>query len=422
VKILRKKFIYIFIFSLLGVFAFKLQAFVRAPEKEEVIEEVIKLPEYNPVVEIENTVIQFDSLLEDNLKQSGTVGAAAVVTYKGKVALIKCFGVRKAGENLPVNKNTVFRLASVSKSITGVLAGILHEEKIISLDDKVLDYLPELRLKQPEYAHELTIRHLLSHTSGLIPHAYDLMVEDHVPLEKIMERLDEVDNTAPPGKLYGYQNVVYSIYDPVTQVKTHRTFGDVLEEKVFIPFGMKDASTGFEAFKNNLNKAYPHYNRGHNRFSPMRLNDRYYNTAPAAGVNASIADLGKLLAALTDPNGSAIPENVKNTIFEPQVKTPLKRSYFRSWGREAQQKRYSIGWRLVNYKGREIAYHGGYVSGYKAEIAVCNQENIGIAILSNSPNTATAKNIPAFLNLLFDYKDTLANQTTTEKAEKTGKS
>jgi len=260
------------------------------------------------------------------------------------------------------------------------------------------------------------VRHLLSHTSGLIPHAYDLMVEDHVPLEKIIDRLDEVDIAAPPGKLYGYQNVLYSIYDPIVEVKTQQSFNSLLNEKVFVPFGMNDASTGYEAFKNNDNKAYPHYNRGKNRFSPMRLNNRYYNTSPAAGVNASISDLGQFLIALTNEDSETISEDALKTVFTPQIKSPLKRTYFRSWGR-LQSKEYSIGWRIVGYKGRKVAYHGGYVTGYKAEIALCEEEGVGIAILSNSPNSSTAKSIPAFLNLLFDYKDNLALKNSSESQD-----
>ena len=254
----------------LAILAFKLQSFVGTEKAEEQAKQEVAAveSEYNPVVEIENTVTSFDSLLEQNLKESGTVGAAAVITYKGKIALVKCFGVRKAGEKNPVNENTVFRLASVSKSVTGVLAGILDEENIVKLDDRIVDYLPNFKLKNPEYTNQLTVRHLLSHTSGLIPHAYDLMVEDKVPLEKIIERLDQVDQTAAPGQLYGYQNVVYSIYDPITCAKTHQTFESVIKEKLFQPFGMADASVNFEDFKNNNNKAYPHYNRGAQSLQP----------------------------------------------------------------------------------------------------------------------------------------------------------
>ena len=87
--------------------------------------------------------------------------------------------------------------------------------------------------------------------------------------------------------------------------------------------------------------------------------------------------------------------------------------YFRSWDK-VQSKHYAIGWRIVDYKGRKVAYHGGFVSGYKAEIALCEQEDIGIAILTNSPSNSSAKNIPTFLNMLFEYKDNLAMKNSSE--------
>lgn len=414
---MRRKYFFIIILAGLVVLAFRLQSSVNRKEKTEIQVEEPQIPPYNPVVEIQSTLQEFDSLLEANLEQSGVVGAAAVITYKGKIALLKCYGVRKAGEKDPVDKNTIFRLASVSKPITGVLASILDDEDIIHLDDKVIDYLPNLQLKNPESTKELKVRHLLSHTSGLIPHTYDLMVEDHVPLDQILDRLNEVEITASPGQLYAYQNVLYSIYGPITQTKMHESFDQVIHEKLFGPFGMNDASTGFKAFKNNQNKAYPHSNQGHNHFSPMKLNDRYYNTTPAAGINASISDLGQFLINLTDPNSSAISEHARQTVFTPQVKSPLSHTYFRSWGRGIQSKEYSIGWRIVNYKGRKIAYHGGYVLGYKAEIALCEEDEIGIALLCNSPSAETAKNIPAFLNMIFREKEKLALEEKEQRPE-----
>ncbi|MCE4564623.1 beta-lactamase family protein [Maribellus sp. CM-23] len=411
----RKKIYFAVIVSVLLILTFTVHSFVKQPVniKTEELEE--PEPVYNPVVEIQSTLDRFDSILSENLKQSGTVGAAAVVTYKGRIALLKCYGVRKAGTKDPVDKNTIFRLASVSKSITGVLASILDDENLVNLDDKVADYIPGFSLHDPHCAQELTVRHLLSHTTGLVPHAYDLMVEDHVPLVKIIERLPEVPLTAAPGEIYGYQNVMYSLYDPVASAKTKQSFDHLMREKVFVPFLMQDASTGFEAFKENENKAYPHQNVGNRHFKALKLNDRYYSTAPAAGVNASISDLGQLLANLTDPDSKVISDKVRETILTPLVKSPLNRGYFRSWGKGVQSKQYSIGWRIVDYKGRKVAYHGGYVSGYKAEMAYCEDEEIGIALLTNSPVSESAQNIPDFLNLIFAEKERIAMENSSAK-------
>ena len=360
---------------------------------------------YDPASEISALLTPFDSIVEDNFKSSGTVGAAMVITYKGKVVLTKCFGVRKEGETDAVDAHTIFRLASVSKSITGVLAAIMDDEDIVKLDDRVVDFLPDFQLQDPNYTQQLTVKNLLSQTSGVIPHAYDLMVEDKVPLNKIMTYLNQAPITAAPGQIYTYQNVLYSVYEPIIEAKTQMTFKDLMTQKVFIPFGMNDASLTFESFMDDTNKAYPHTQVSTRKYRSIPLNDRYYNTAPAAGVNASISDMGQLLTALSGHHAELLSPYASQNIFTPQIHTPVRRKYFRNWGQDISDISYAIGWRIVNYRGRTVAYHGGYVKGYKAEIALCNDNDIGIAILSNSPNNDNSKCIPTFFDMYFDYND-----------------
>jgi beta-lactamase class C len=348
--------------------------------------------------DIEEIVQEYDSLLTAEIKTTKTVGAAVAITYKNQVVLLKCFGVKKSGTKDSIDENTIFRLASVSKSVSGVLAGILAEENVIGLDDKVTEYIPGFRLKTQTSTDELTVRNLLSHTTGLAPHAYDDLVEQKVSLNQIMNQLYLVNTASEPGQLYTYQNVMFSLYDTIVASKTGKKYGDVLKEKLFVPFGMNDASTGFESFRNNKNKAFPHSGN-----TSLKLNDRYYNTTPAAGVNASISDMKNFLLTLLADSTVAL-NNVEEMIFAPQIQTDLSRGYFSQWNK-LDSKEYGIGWRIVGYKGRKVAYHGGYVKGYRAEIALCKDEQFGIVYLSNSPTAIAAKSIPEFINRLFDFKD-----------------
>ncbi len=345
---------------------------------------------------MDSLVFKYDSLLAPLIDSAGTVGAAIVITYKGEIIYLKCYGVKEAYGKDPIDENTIFRLASVSKTITGVLAGILDSEGIIELDDKVIDYLPGFKLKDSVNTCDLTIRHILSHTSGLVPHAYDNLVEANVPFKTIIDSLKLVNISDVPGKLYGYQNVVFSLYDTISEAKTGMKFEDLLKEKVFGPFGMINASAGFQAFADNENKAFPH-----RRFGELPLNDRYYNTNPAAGVNASISDLGRFLLAVTGYNTGALSESVADKVLTPQVLSPLKRAYLRKW-KGVESKHYALGWRIIGYKGHEIGYHSGFVEGYHAEIAVCRDEGLGIAFLTNSPGGVGSLTVPMFLDLYFE--------------------
>jgi beta-lactamase class C len=396
----KKKFLPVVLFLLLVTTS--TQQIASSPD-------VMNNGEERPLTHTEKEVVQMQGLFDDynqwlthEITASGTVGAAVAVIYKDQLALLKCFGTKEAGQDAPVDEHTLFRLASVSKTITGTLAGILARQQLLDFDERVVDILPGFCLYNPENTSNLTVRNLLSHTTGLIPHAYDDLVEDYVSFCTIYDRLKQAPVSAPPGMIYSYQNVMFGLVDTIMTVKTSRDYGQLVHEKLFSPLGMYDASTDFESFRNSANKALPH--RGWNgQYNKLPLNDRYYNVAPAAGVNASISDMAQFLLALLDNENLIIDDEIREQIFFPQVVTPLSRGYFKYWDR-VDKKQYALGWRIIDYKGRNIAYHGGYVNGYKSEIALCREENLGIVYLTNSPNNVASQSIPVFLNSYFDYK------------------
>ncbi len=371
------------------------------PEKEKIIET-------KTYTAFDSLIFRYDSLITSEIDGSATVGAALAVIHKGDIAFMKCFGVKKQGENEPVNAHTVFRLASVSKTITGVLAGILAEEKAVGLDDRVVDYIPDFRLKDSLSTYGLTVRHLLSHTSGLVPHAYDNLVEAGLPMTAIMDSLFRVNISGAPGLLYGYQNVLFSLYDTIAALKTSKSFDQLLTEKLFIPFGMRNASAGYHPFSSNNNKAYPHIGYYGGKYRALPLNNRYYNTIPAAGINASIMDMARFLIALSDRESTHSIHRIADSVMTPQVVSPLRWHYLRKWDR-VDSKHYGLGWRLIGYKGRNIAYHGGYVQGYRSEIALCREEEIGIAFLTNSPNRVGSMVVPSFLDMYFEREGRKVN-------------
>jgi beta-lactamase class C len=116
--------------------------------------------------------------------------------------------------------------------------------------------------------------------------------------------------------------------------------------------------------------------------------------------------MGNFLIAITQKEDSLFSNAEREIVFTPQVNSILKRSYYRHWGK-IKSKKYALGWRIVDYKGYQIAQHGGYISGYQSEIAICGEEEIGIAVLTNSPNSNFSKIVPGFLNLYFDHKNKL---------------
>ena len=343
---------------------------------------------------------EFVQFMEQELDSTNTVGAAFTIVHGGEVVYTGTYGVREKGSLKEVDEHTLFRMASVSKGFAGVLASILEQDGAFSLNDRVVEHYPEFLLKDSVNTADLTIRNLLSHTSGLVPYAFDNLVEADQDLPTIIERLDEVDISAPPGELYGYQNVMFSMLDPIVRRATGIPYQDLLQERIFNPLGMTDASAGPVDMDRNPNLAYPHV-RTKKGYTALHPHEGYYNVLPAAGVNASISDMGSWLLALLGYKPEWMSDTVLNNISTPVIYTPLKWQYTRYW-KPFRERYYSLGWRIYNYQGRQIVYHGGYIRGYRAEIAFCPSEDVGIAFMQNSPNNLASRCVPTFIDLFLE--------------------
>ena len=380
----------------------------------------IELPPEEPVIEVKPVddpevtryevpvfppLRDFVSYMDQELDSTHTVGAAYTLVRSGEITYASTFGERKRGSGQEVDAHTLFRLASVSKGFAGALACMLEQEGKVSLDDRVVDHYPGFNLKDSLSTEEMTISHLLSHTTGLVPYAYDNLVEANKQLPDIISRLDEVNISAPPGDVYGYQNVMFSMWDPIARRATGTPYEVLVDEMIFKPLGMKDASVGRIVDTSNLNMAFPHV-RGRDGYIALKPHQGYYNVLPAAGVNASISDMGQWLLALLGYKASVFPDTISKQLAEPLIYTPLKYRYTRNW-QYFKGRYYSLGWRIYQYRGRKIIYHGGYIRGYRAEIAFCPAEDVGIAFMQNSPNSLASKVVPRFFDLYFDHQEGL---------------
>ncbi|MBN2485482.1 MAG: beta-lactamase family protein [Bacteroidales bacterium] len=337
---------------------------------------------------------EYGNYILSQVDSTKTVGAALAVVSHDSLLFMKTYGVRIAGTADSVDFNTKFRLASVSKGFAGVLACILQEEGILNLDEKIIETVPGFHLKSAENTVQLTLKHTLNHSTGIEAHAFDGMAGDGAPYSRIVDQLKQANIAGKPGDIYSYQNAIFSLIDTVLRAKTYCTYSELLYEKIFYPLGMNDASVDFEAMKTNRNVAYPHQ-MVNGRYTTIKLNSGYYNVAPAAGVNASISDMAKWLKALMGGAPNVIDTTVRRNIETPLIYTPLKRQYTKHWGK-VDEKYYSLGWRVYKYNGHTIVYHGGFVRGYRAEIAYCPELKTGMVFLQNSPNALAGKVVPEF--------------------------
>ncbi|MEJ7646283.1 MAG: serine hydrolase domain-containing protein [Chryseolinea sp.] len=338
--------------------------------------------------------------------EARTPGAAIAIVYDSTIVYLKGFGLKKNGNTAPVDVNTVFRIASVSKCFAAFLTGILVEDTLLHWDDSIVQYLPKFKLKSPEETEKLTIRNVLSHTTGLPYHAYTNMVEEGIPLDSMLSWLKNITLAGQVGRSYSYQNVAYSLIGNVIQKRTGGTFEDEMRQRVFKPLGMKTASIDYASIMKNKNVAQPHQQR-RTKWVPGKITNTYYNVAPAGGVNASISDMAQWMIALLGNRPDVISKATLNTLFTPVIKAPSKN---RNYGRmhRLSSSYYGLGWRVLHYPADTLIYHGGYVNGYRSEVAVNPKHKIAVCILANAPGPLADNGIPLFFNLFESSRDSIA--------------
>ena len=345
-------------------------------------------------------VKKYGRYAQKKLKSKGIPGAALSIVSINNSDYIHTMGVTKTRNGQKVNKHTRFRLASVSKTFAGSLSAKLAANGLLELDKPVSDYIPDF--KGTVYENDLKVFHLLSHSSGLVPNAYDNLIESRMDYPGIVEKLLSVKPICKPGECYGYQNVMFSLIGDVILQSTDTSYKQWLKEAIFEPLKMNDASLGFESMTNDKNYALPHV-RGKKRWYSAKLKKNYYKVSPAAGVNASASDMAIWLKAQLGqyPDVLSLDTLAKQT--RPYTNTK-KEMYRRVWKKHLNEAYYGLGWRVYNYADETLYYHSGWVQGYRSDLVVFPHLNIGFSLIVNAETGVINELTTEFIDRLLEYK------------------
>lgn len=342
----------------------------------------------------------FDAFIQQAIDQGFAPGAAAAVVYDGNIVLEKGYGVRSIKDASPADEHTIFRIASLSKSFASFLTGRMVQKGLVNWEDPVVKYLPDFCLKTDEHTQALQLDHLLSQSSGLPYHAYTDQIEIGKSISEIMPLLYDLDLIGKPGKIYSYQNAVFSLAGEVLQAATGLSYEENLRNELFQPLNMRDASASLSGFLNSPNAAMPHDITRAGIWRQLAPSPNYYNAAPAGGVNASASDMAQYLLAMLGERPDVISPETLEKLGEPMVYSPVRYRYFGHWS-NLNKVWYGLGWRVLELSnGEKLLYHGGYVAGYRAEIAVHPEKGWGVCVMFNAAAGMADQCVPKFMELL----------------------
>jgi len=350
-----------------------------------------KIPDITPQAR------QLEQLAAQLVAQKHLPGLAMAIVQNGQVVSMRGFGVTELGGNQPITIDTVFRLASLSKAFAATLSALLIDEDAMSWDSPIVNQLPAFKLRNLASAQTVSVRDILSHRVGLTRNTYDRDLESDQPYPLLAERLSDAPMACAPGDCYAYQNIAFSLIGDLVFAATGDFYSHQVEKRIFAPLGMYSSTYGRDGLEASASWAHPHVRSGRG-WAPVEPKESYYHVPPAAGVNSSIHDMAQWLIAQMGHRPDVLSPALLNEIHTPQVATPgeLRGA---PWRRERLTNAYyALGWRVFDYSGHTLIFHGGAVQGYRAMIAFLPDEDVGMVVLWNSESAAPSGLLPSLLD------------------------
>ena len=312
-------------------------------------------------------------VLFESYAQPGAPGASVVVIKNGKVLFKKAYGLANLEEKIPSATSTNYRLASVTKQFTAMAIMILVERKKLSYDDRLTDLFPGF----PEYGKQITVRHLLNHTSGLI--AYEDVMDDNAttPLtdHDVLALMMKQDHTHfPPGSQYRYSNGAYVLLGLIVEKASGLTFPEFLRKNIFAPLRMNHTVLYDRDDHSDRRRAYGYSKRG-DVFT--RTDQSLTSSTRGDGtVYSSVDDLFKWDQALY--TARLVSAATLNQAFTPGTKVD-------------EDTGYGFGWFIEDRQGRRTVWHSGNTIGFTQFIRRYPDQRFTIIVQANRNDAELAK-------------------------------
>lgn len=297
-------------------------------------------------------------------------GAAVGVFKDGEVLYQKGYGAANLEHQVPITPKTVFRIGSVSKQFTAACFLLLVRDGKASLEDPLTAYFPDF----PSYAKDITMRHLLYHTSGL--RDYDQLIQYCPSCD--FDSFDDDDMlalvlrqkglNAPPGAEHIYTNTGYWLLGQIVAQISGQSLGEFAEERLFVPLGMTQSS-----MLEDYGEVVPHRANGYEEDEEEASGYWWYNTTNAivgdGGVLSTIEDFKKWDDAYYDR------KVLDDEFWELALQTGVLN--------DMASLSYAAGIECLEYKGRQVQKHNGSAFGFCATYLRVPSEQLSVVILSN---------------------------------------
>jgi CubicO group peptidase (beta-lactamase class C family) len=328
--------------------------------------------------EVEGAIKLLEAWIETQMAYRGQPGISVGVVYDQKLVWARGFGYADVEKKIPATPATIYRMASVTKTFTATAIMQLRDAGKLSLDDPVVKHLPWFNIKS-EFAGApvVTIRHLLTHTSGLPREAaFPYWMENNFPtIEQIRETLPNQEAAFAPETRWKYSNLALALAGEIVAVVSGSPYEVYVRDHILEPLGMSSSTMLFpEAHRSRLAVGYgrrmPEGNREIRPYMDCK------GITPAANLSSTVEDLARYLAfEMSDGKAGG------KTILKGSTLREMQRVH---WLRPDWRGGAGIGFSISRTNDRTIVGHGGSLAGYRTQISFSPDEKLGVIVLTNS--------------------------------------
>jgi CubicO group peptidase (beta-lactamase class C family) len=317
----------------------------------------------SPCVAQDETTKRVDDFVQAEMQKQRIPGLSLAVVKNGQIILAKGYGYANVEHHVPVKPETIFQSGSIGKQFTATAVMMLVEEGRINLDEKIRKYLGNV----PDSWQNITVWHLLTHTSGLTDYPDDFDFRRDYTEAELLTRAQAITPTFKPGDKWQYSNLGYLTLGILIHKVTGKFYGDFLQERIFKPLGMTTTRIISEA------DIVPNRAGGYHFVKDELKNQNWVsptlNTTADGALYFTVLDMAKWDAALYG-------EGLLNKASLQQMWTAVRLNNNKTTD-------YGFGWSLGLVNGHHIVEHGGAWQGFTSYIARYVDDKITVIVLDN---------------------------------------
>ena len=325
------------------------------------------------------------SLYHQRAAETGIVGSALMFVRNGEIVHKEFDGYQELATKRPVDEQTIFHWASITKTFTGVAIMQLRDRGLLSLDDPVVKYVPELRQVHSSFGDisQVTIRHLMTHSGGFRagtwPWGGDQAWHPFEPTrwEQVVAMLPYTELLFKPGTKYSYSNPGVIFLGRIIELFSGDDYEVYVAKNIFMPLGM--TRTFFDRAPYHLVANRSHsYVRTDEGLKEQRFDFDSGITVSNGGLNAPLGDMAKWLAFLIDGNSPLLKRSSLDEMFTPQI--PAKDGE----GGSGDDVRAGLSCFIERHKGVELVGHSGDQNGFISHLYLHRPSKSGYIVSFNT--------------------------------------